>query len=97
MAQNSDLLKGAAIGLGVAVLAPVVVAALLPVLRPMARSALKAGIFAYEKSRETLEGIGETIDDIVAEVEEELVEAHDATEPADAGTEPDVEGEPVEG
>ncbi|MGD2111832.1 MAG: DUF5132 domain-containing protein [Gammaproteobacteria bacterium] len=79
MAQNNDLLKGAAIGLGVAVLVPVVVAALMPVIRPMARSALKATIYAYEKGRETLEGIGETVDDIVAEVEEELVDAHDAT------------------
>lgn len=78
MAQNNDLLKGAAIGLGAAVLVPVVIAALMPVIRPMARSALKAGIYAYEKSRETVEGIGETVDDLVAEVEEELVDAHDA-------------------
>lgn len=78
MARNNDLLKGAAIGLGVAVLVPVVVAALMPVIKPMARSALKAGIFAYEKGRESLEGIGETVDDLVAEVEEELVDAHEA-------------------
>ena len=78
MARNNDLLKGAAIGLGVAVLVPVAVAALMPVIKPMARSALKAGIFAYEKGRETIEGIGETVDDLVAEVEEELVDAHEA-------------------
>ena len=78
MAQNDNLLKGAAIGVGVAILVPVVVAALMPVIRPMARSALKAGIFAYEKGRETLDGIGETVDDLVAEVEEELVDAHEA-------------------
>ena len=78
MARNNELLKGAAIGLGVAVLVPVVVAALMPVIKPMARSALKAGIFAYEKGRESLEGIGETVDDLVAEVEEELVDAHEA-------------------
>ena len=78
MARNNDLLKGAAIGLGVAVLVPVAVAALMPVIKPMARSALKAGIYAYEKGRETIEGIGETVDDLVAEVEEELVDAHEA-------------------
>ncbi|MGB5260909.1 MAG: DUF5132 domain-containing protein [Gammaproteobacteria bacterium] len=83
MARNEDLLKGAAIGLGVAVLLPVVVAALMPVIRPMARSALKAGIFAYEKGRETLEGIGETVDDLVAEVEEELVDAREVHGMAD--------------
>jgi hypothetical protein len=78
MARNDDLLKGAAIGLGVAVLLPVVVAALMPVIRPMARSALKAGIFAIEKSREAVEGIGETVEDLVAEVEEELVDTREA-------------------
>ena len=78
MARNEDMLKGAAIGVGVAVLVPVVIAALMPVIRPMARSALKAGIYAYEKGRETVEGIGETVDDLVAEVEEELLDAHEA-------------------
>ena len=75
MARNEDLLKGAALGVGIVVLAPVVVAALMPVIRPMARSALKAGIWAYEKGRETFEELGETVEDIVAEVEEELVDA----------------------
>ena len=82
MARNDDLLKGAALGVGVAIL--------VPVIRPMARSALKAGIWAYEKGRETFEEFGETVEDIVAEVEEELVDAHAAEEIAD-----DVEGHAV--
>jgi vacuolar-type H+-ATPase subunit E/Vma4 len=44
----------------------------------MARSALKAGVMAYEKGRETLEEISETVDDVVAEVEEELLDSHNA-------------------
>ncbi|MGD8842157.1 MAG: DUF5132 domain-containing protein [Gammaproteobacteria bacterium] len=83
MVRNDDFIKGAALGLGVAILVPVAVAVLMPVIRPMARSALKAGIFAYEKGRETLAEFGETVDDIVAEVEEELVEAHEANEMPD--------------
>ena len=71
MARNDDLLKGVAIGLGAVVVVPVVIAALAPVVRPMARSALKAGIWAYERGREKVEEFGETVDDIVAEVEEE--------------------------
>ena len=78
MARNDDLIKGAALGLGLAVAVPVVIAALMPVIRPIARQALKAGIYAYEKGRETIEGIGETVDDLVAEVEEELLDAHEA-------------------
>jgi hypothetical protein len=83
MARNDDLLKGMALGLGAAILAPVVIAALMPVIRPMARSALKAGIWAYEKGRETFEEFGETVDDLVAEVEGELLEAREAEEPGD--------------
>ena len=80
MARNDDLMKGVALGLGAAVLVPVVIAALAPVVLPMARSALKAGIWAYEKGREKVEEFGETVDDIVAEVEEEMVEAHELDE-----------------
>lgn len=92
MARNEELLKAAAIGVGVAVLVPVVVAALMPVIRPMARSALKAGIYAYEKGRETIEGIGETVDDLVAEVEEELIDEHEAAAMVDDMVEPKVGG-----
>ena len=92
MPQNDNLIKGVAIGVGAAVLVPVVIAALMPVIRPMARSALKAGIYAYERGRETIEGIGETVDDLVAEVEEELVDAHEAAGMVDDVVEPGAGG-----
>ena len=82
MLRNDDLLKGVAIGIGAAILVPVVIATLAPVLKPLARSAMKAGIRIYEKGREGLEEFGETIDDIVAEVEEEMVDAREASEAA---------------
>jgi len=80
MVRNDDLLKGVAIGIGVAILVPVAIAALAPALKPLARSAMKAGIRVYEQGREALEGVGEAIDDIVAEVEEEMVDAREAAE-----------------
>mgnify|MGYP000025308683 CR=1 FL=1 len=43
MIRNDNIIKGVAIGLGVALVAPVVIAALAPVVKPIARSALKAG------------------------------------------------------
>ena len=70
------MIKGVAIGLGVVIVSPVVIAALAPVVKPIARSALKAGVMAYEKGREAMEEIGETVDDVVAEVEEELFDSH---------------------
>ena len=58
MARSDDLIKGIALGIGVAMLVPVAIATLAPVIRPMARQALKAGVLAYEKAREAVELIG---------------------------------------
>lgn len=75
---RGDLMKGVAIGLGVAVLVPAAIIALAPVIRPMARSTMKAGILAYEKAREAVAEMGEVVDDLVAEVQEELQDAREA-------------------
>jgi len=78
--KNEDLMKGIAIGLGAAVLVPVVITAVAPVVRSLARSAFKAGVMAYGKGLETTERVNEAMDDVVAEVEDELAEAR-AAEP----------------
>jgi hypothetical protein len=80
MARNDDLLKGVAIGIGAAVLVPVVMVALAPVVKPLARSAMKSGILAYERLREAVEEFGETVEDMVAEVEDEMIDAQAAEE-----------------
>jgi hypothetical protein len=74
---KSEAMKNVAVGLGIAVLVPLAVRVLAPVLRPLARSTLKAGILAYEKGRETVAELGEVVDDLVAEVQEELQEARE--------------------
>jgi hypothetical protein len=89
--RSDDLIKGAAIGVGLALLVPVAVAALAPVLKPLARSALRTGVMAYEKGRETLEELGETLEDVKAEVEDELAGQHATT--ADMG---DMDEQPAE-
>ena len=96
MARSDDLIKGIALGVGVAMLVPVVIATLAPVVRPMARQALKAGIRVYEKGRETVEEFNETVDDIVAEVEEELIDAREAVDVTDSVDE-DLYDEGMEG
>jgi len=77
MAQLNDVLKNptvrnAAIGFGVAILVPIAAKALAPFVRPVARSAVKIGVVAFEKGRETFAEIGEILDDMVAEVREDL-------------------------
>ncbi len=78
MVRNDDLVKGVAIGIGAALLVPVVITALVPIIKPIARSVFKAGLVVYEKGRETYEEMGEAVEDLVAEVEDELVESRDA-------------------
>jgi hypothetical protein len=69
---KSPTVKSTAIGLGVAVLVPVAVTYLAPLVRPVARSTLKAGLVTIEKGREIAAEFGEIFDDLVAEVREEL-------------------------
>ncbi len=88
MAQGDNFLKGVGIGIGAAVLVPVVVSALTPIVRPMVRSAFKVGVLGYEKLRETVEEMGEVVDDMVAEVREEMIEAREAEEFAGVDDEP---------
>lgn len=69
-----------ALGVGVVLLAPVVIPVLVSVLRPVAKAAIKGSIMAYEKVKlvaaETVEGI----EDLAAEAKAEL--EHTAEEPA---------------
>lgn len=73
--MKAQAARNLAIGLGVVIVVPVAVNLLGPVVRPLARGALKVGILAFEKGRETVAEIGEVIDDLVAEVQEELQDA----------------------
>lgn len=75
----SDLLKGetskgAAIGLGAAILAPLVLPVLAQSARPLARTLIKTGIILYHKGRETLAEAEETFEDLLAEVRAELAQ-----------------------
>jgi hypothetical protein len=74
MAIFDDLLKGGnivtglAIGVGFALLAPVV----KPIVRPIAKSAVKAGLAAYDQGRIALAEMSEQASDLVAEVRSEM-------------------------
>ena len=87
MAQLNDLLKNptvrnTAIGFGVAILVPIVAKILAPLVRPVARSAVKIGVVTFEKGRETFAEFGEIVDDMVAEVREEMRAEHEAEDAA---------------
>lgn len=73
---KSDAGRGLLIGVGVAIVAPVVLSVLSGVARPLARATVKTGIIAYEKGREAMAEVGEVLDDLVAEARAEIERNH---------------------
>jgi hypothetical protein len=76
-------LGGLAFGVGMAVVAPVIVPILASIAKPLTKAVIKEGLILYDKGRETVAEARETIDDLVAEVKSEL--ATDAVTAAQAG------------
>ena len=76
----------ALVGIGAALLAPVVFPALGSGLRPLAKSVVKGGIVIYDKTSELLAEAGEQMSDLVAEARAEIeTENQTAEEPSAAG------------
>ena len=73
--KGGNIVTALAMGVGAAVLAPAVV----PVLRPLAKSIIKAGIIAYDQGRVALAELNEQTGDIVAEARAELAESAQAS------------------
>lgn len=71
---KNNVFTGLAIGIGATVLAPVLLPAAARIAKPAAKSMIKAGIVAYERSRESIAVVGEVTEDIVAEARAELAE-----------------------
>jgi hypothetical protein len=72
--NGRNTLIGFALGVGATVLARQFLPALKEVGRPLAKATLKSGITAYEKARETIAQLGETVEDLMAEAVSELGE-----------------------
>lgn len=90
MGLVDDLRKNAALGLligvGAAVLAPVVLPILASIARPLAKATIKSGLMLYEKGKETLAEAGEMVEDLVAEARAEMAEEQAAGHAVAAGT-----------
>lgn len=70
---QSDGAKGVAIGVGAVLVGLAAIPTLIMVGRPVARVAIKSGILFLEKGREAMAIATESLDDLVAEVQSELV------------------------
>lgn len=65
--MNRDMVRGLALGVGVGLLAPVMFPALSRVMKPTVQAAIRAGVVAWERGRETLAELGEYAEDMAAE------------------------------
>jgi len=61
-------------GIGAVLLAPVLIPVVAGIGKPIAKTIIKGGIVAYEKSKGAFAELGETWEDIVAEAKAELAE-----------------------
>ncbi|NDJ24608.1 DUF5132 domain-containing protein [Nostoc sp. B(2019)] len=61
-------------GIGAVLLAPVIVPVVAGIGKPLAKSMIKGGLVAYEKSKGAFAELGETWEDIVAEAKAEIAE-----------------------
>jgi len=68
--KGGNIVTGLAMGVGFALLAPVV----KPFVRPLAKSAIKAGVAAYEQGRVAIAELSEQAGDMVAEARSEIAE-----------------------
>ncbi|WP_341527039.1 DUF5132 domain-containing protein [Nostoc sp. UHCC 0302] len=65
---------GIVAGIGAVLLAPVLLPVVAGIGKPIAKSLIKGGLVAYEKSRGAFAELGETWEDIVAEARAEIAE-----------------------
>ncbi len=78
---------GLLVGVGVILLAPVVVPVIAAATKPLIKAGIKGGLLAYEKSRELIAEATEVVEDLAAEARSELVREHEpAAAPVEEGT-----------
>jgi len=83
MALFEDMFKGnlgagLAVGVGVAVVGPLLTPVIGAALRPAAKAVIKAGLLAYDVGRQGVAQVNEMSGDIVAEARSELDESRAA-------------------
>ncbi len=79
---KGNIVTGLAIGIGSAIVAPLVVPALSKAAKPLAKAAIKGGLVLFETSKEKLAEAHELVDDLLAEARAELA-AEGTVNPAD--------------
>src|SRR5215469_12386396 len=81
------------VGIGIVLVAPVVVPALAAGMRPLAKAVIKGGIMVYDRGTEMVAEASEQLSDLVAEVRSEINATTAAA--ADAAASAATDGNPM--
>jgi hypothetical protein len=84
---KGNILGGLAIGIGSAVLAPVVIPIISRTAKPLTKAAIKGALLMYEKGKEKVAEAQEVVEDLMAEARSELDKEASARVEAEAGSE----------
>ncbi len=77
---KGNVVTGLAIGIGAAILTPVIIPLVAAIAKPLAKATIKGGLLLYERGREVVAEAGEVVEDLVAEVKSEMAQASNGTE-----------------
>ena len=69
---KGNIISGLAIGVGSAIIGPLVAPALSKVAKPLAKAAIKGGLMLFETGKEKIAEAYEVVDDLLAEAKAEL-------------------------
>jgi hypothetical protein len=69
---KGNIVTGLVVGIGALIFAPVVASAAAGMLKPVAKAGIKGGLRLYESGKESIAGVGEAVDDLLAEAKSEL-------------------------
>jgi Protein of unknown function (DUF5132) len=69
---KNNIVSGLAIGIGSAIIAPMITPALSKAAKPLAKAAIKGGLMLFETGKEKLAEAYEVVDDLLAEARAEI-------------------------
>jgi hypothetical protein len=75
--KGGNIVTGLAIGIGCLILAPIIVPAVVGIVKPVAKLAIKGGVVLYRKGQGAISETVEAVSDVVAEAKAEV---HQGTE-----------------
>ena len=70
--KGGNIVTGLAIGVGVLILAPLVLPVVVGIVKPLAKAAIRGGAALYKTGRDAVTEVGEAVSDGVAEAKAEL-------------------------